>query len=74
MGPVGSMQRPTDRELRDQLARLRAEHRDLDAQIAALEDVSLGDQLQVKRLKKRKLALKDAITAVEDQLLPDIIA
>jgi hypothetical protein len=68
------MQRPDDRELREQLARLRAEHRDLDAQIVAQEVSSLADQLQVKRLKKRKLALKDRITALEDQLLPDIIA
>jgi hypothetical protein len=68
------MQRANDRELREQLARLRAEHRDLDAQIVALEISSVVDQLQIKRLKKRKLALKDSITAVEDQLLPDIIA
>ena len=68
------MQRSNDRELREQLARLRAEHRDLDAQIVALEGASLVDQLQIKRLKKKKLALKDRITAVEDQLLPDIIA
>lgn len=68
------MQRPNERDLREELAQLRAEHRDLDAQIVALEGSSLADQLQVKRLKKRKLALKDRITAVEDQLLPDIIA
>jgi len=68
------MQRPDERELREQLARLRAEHRDLDAQIAAGEMSPLDDQLQIKRLKKRKLALKDRITAIEDQLLPDIIA
>ena len=68
------MQRPDERELREQLARLRAEHRDLDAQIVAEEALALADQLQVKRLKKRKLALKDRITAIEDQLLPDIIA
>jgi hypothetical protein len=68
------MQRPDERELREQLARLRAEHRDLDAQIVAQEVSSLADQLQIKRLKKRKLALKDRITAIEDQLLPDIIA
>jgi hypothetical protein len=68
------MQRPDDRELREQLARLRAEHRDLDAQIVAQEVSLLADQLQIKRLKKRKLALKDRITALEDQLLPDIIA
>jgi len=68
------MQRPDERELREQLARMRAEHRDLDAEIVAEEVSPLSDQLQVKRLKKRKLALKDQITAIEDQLLPDIIA
>lgn len=68
------MQRPDERELREQLARLRAEHRELDAEIVAQEASPLADQLHIKRLKKRKLALKDRITAVEDQLLPDIIA
>jgi hypothetical protein len=68
------MQRPNERELREQLARLRAEHRDLDVQIVAEEGLSSTDQLLIKRLKKRKLALKDQITALEDQLLPDIIA
>jgi hypothetical protein len=68
------MQRPDERELREQLTRLRAEHRDLDAQIAAEEASPLADQLQIKRLKKRKLALKDHITRIEDQLFPDIIA
>jgi hypothetical protein len=68
------MQRPDERELREQLARLRAEHRDLDAEIVAQEELGTADQLHIKRLKKRKLALKDAITALEDQLLPDIIA
>ena len=68
------MQRPDERELREQLARMRAEHRDLDAEIVAEEVSPLSDQLQVKRLKKRKLALKDQITAIEDRLLPDIIA
>jgi hypothetical protein len=68
------MQRPDERELREQLARLRLEHRDLDAEIVAEEASSLADQLQIKRLKKRKLALKDQITKIEDQLLPDIIA
>jgi hypothetical protein len=68
------MQRPDERELREELTRLRAEHRDLDAQIMAEEAGSHDDQLLIKRLKKRKLALKDRIKAVEDQLLPDIIA
>jgi hypothetical protein len=68
------MQRPDERELREQLARLRAEHRDLDAEIAAEEARAMPDQLHIQRLKKRKLALKDRITAIEDQLLPDITA
>jgi hypothetical protein len=68
------MQRPDERELREELARLRAEHRNLDEQIVAEEGSTHADQLLIKRLKKRKLALKDRITAIEDQLLPDIIA
>lgn len=66
--------RPDERELREQLARLRAEHRDLDAEIVALETSAVADQLQIKRLKKRKLALKDSIATIEDLLFPDIIA
>jgi hypothetical protein len=69
-----AMQRPDERELREQLARLRAEHRELDGLILAEVASPLCDQLQIKRLKKRKLALKDKIAAIEDQLLPDIIA
>ena len=69
------MQRTDEREFREQLAGRRAEHRDLDEQIVAEEGSAHADQLLVKRLKKRKLALKDfRITAIEDQLLPDIIA
>ena len=68
------MQRPYDSELRARLVGLQAEHRELDRAIVALEVEAGVDQLQVKRLKKRKLALKDQITAIEDQLLPDIIA
>jgi len=68
------MQRPDERELREELARLRAEHRDLDARIAAEEVSGVTDQLHIKRLKKRKLSIKDRVTAIEDQLLPDIIA
>ena len=60
--------------LESELERLKQEHRDLDAAIDALGSVGAGDQLQIQRLKKRKLALKDQITALEDQLLPDIIA
>ncbi|MCB1519378.1 MAG: DUF465 domain-containing protein [Hyphomicrobiaceae bacterium] len=68
------MQRRKEDELREQLVALRADHRKLDDEIIALEDSGSADQLHVKRLKKKKLALKDQITAVEDQLLPDIIA
>lgn len=68
------MQRQHDRELRDELVKLRAEHRDLDEEIVALEASGMGDQLLIRRLKKKKLALKDQITSIEDRLLPDIIA
>ncbi len=68
------MTRADERDLRDELVKLRAEHRELDDQIILLEGTATADQLLVKRLKKRKLALKDRITAIEDQLLPDIIA
>jgi hypothetical protein len=68
------MQRKDQRELRDMLAQLRAEHRQLDDEIIALEAASGADQLTVTRLKKRKLRLKDQISGIEDQLFPDIIA
>ncbi len=61
-------------ELRAQLARLRQEHRDLDAAIEALQAVPGTDILQIQRLKKRKLVLRDRMTFIEDQLTPDIIA
>lgn len=67
-------QRQNERELREQLVQLRNEHRDLDDEIVALEASGTADQLLVRRLKKKKLVLKDQIQAVEDQLLPDIIA
>ena len=53
---------------------LRHEHRDLDAAIAALADLGSPDQLQLARLKKRKLKLRDEMAAIEDQIVPDIIA
>lgn len=64
----------TEQELKKLLASLRTEHRDLDAAIDALTGAGSTDQLQIARLKKRKLRLKDQIAVVEDQLLPDIIA
>jgi hypothetical protein len=60
--------------LRDSLADLRQEHRDLDIAIAVLESARPLDALQIKRLKKRKLLLKDRISELEDKLTPDIIA
>jgi hypothetical protein len=57
-----------------QLVRLRQEHRDLDDAIEALRDSPSSDQLQLARLKKRKLRLKDEIARLEDELIPDIIA
>jgi hypothetical protein len=63
-----------ERELRTQLARLQQEHRDLDAAIEAMQVSPSSDLLQVQRLKKRKLHLRDRITFIEDQLTPDIIA
>ena len=68
------MQRREERDLREELVKLRTEHRELDDEIVALEVAGATDQLQIRRLKKRKLTLKDQITAVEDRLTPDIIA
>ena len=56
------------------LVRLRTEHRDLDTAIEALRAMTAPDQLQLARLKKRKLRLRDEIAMIEDQLIPDIIA
>ncbi|NTZ44147.1 DUF465 domain-containing protein [Altererythrobacter sp. SALINAS58] len=63
-----------EQTLRKQLDALRIEHRDLDAAIDALSMTDSPDQLQIMRLKKRKLRLKDQIANVADILLPDIIA
>jgi hypothetical protein len=56
------------------LSRLKQEHRDLDTAIQSLESSLQADPLQLKRLKKKKLQLKDEIARTEDELLPDIIA
>ena len=64
----------SDSAVRNELAQLRQEHRDLDSAIEALQNQSRPDTLQIQRLKKRKLVLKDRISALEDKLLPDIIA
>jgi hypothetical protein len=63
-----------DDGIRQQLELLRIEHRDMDAAIMALQEKPILDQLQIARLKRRKLALKDRIRQLEDQLIPDIIA
>lgn len=65
----------TDREkMRQQLTQLLEEHRDLDDVIARIHEQAPFDQLQLQRLKKRKLMLKDLILKLESELLPDIIA
>lgn len=61
-------------ELRVKLEELRSEHRDLDDVIQRLTETSPFNQLQIQRLKKRKLAIKDQIAKLESKLLPDIIA
>ncbi|NWH08795.1 MAG: DUF465 domain-containing protein [Alphaproteobacteria bacterium] len=63
-----------EKSVRIKLEQLRQEHRDLDMAIEALADAGPGDQIQLTRLKKRKLILKDLISRLEDDLLPDIIA
>jgi hypothetical protein len=60
--------------LQTRLMTLRQQHRDLDAAISSLEASGTGDQLQLRRLKKMKLQIKDEIQKVEDKLIPDIIA
>ena len=72
--PAVAMTKEEERELREQLARLQQEHRDLDAAIAALAMSPGSDVIQVQRLKKRKLVLRDKIRRIEDQITPDIIA
>ena len=62
------------RALQQRLEALRTEHRDLDDAIAALSEASAQNHLQLQRLKKRKLLLKDQIIQLESLLLPDIIA
>jgi hypothetical protein len=71
---AAAMKQEDENELRAQLAQLRQEHRDLDVAIEALHNSPGSDLLQVQRLKKRKLHLRDQIIQIEDQLTPDIIA
>ena len=69
-----SMSEAERQALTDELAHLRQEHRDLDDAILALEAIGAPDKLQIQRLKKRKLMLKDEMSQLSDRLLPDIIA
>ena len=64
----------SDQALKVQIQQLRQDHQDLDASILALEAAPLPDMLMIARLKRKKLALRDQITLLEDQLTPDIIA
>lgn len=73
-GSTVAITKDEENELRGLLGRLQQEHRDLDAAIAALATSPSSDLIQVQRLKKRKLVLRDKIRDVEDQLTPDIIA
>jgi hypothetical protein len=61
-------------KLQELLAQLKAEHRDLDDAINALSQRAVPDMIQLQRLKKRKLVLRDEIIKTESKLLPDIIA
>jgi hypothetical protein len=61
-------------QLRTQLQNLIQQHRDLDTAISSLADTGNGDPLQLRRLKKMKLDIKDKIQAIENMLIPDIIA
>jgi hypothetical protein len=61
-------------EIIRRIGEMRQEHRDLDAAIDAMAFAGGADQMQLARLKKRKLKLKDEISALEDLLIPDIIA
>ena len=69
---TGPMKR--DEVLRQKLDVLRGEHRDLDTTILEIEAGPVPDTLEIRRLKKRKLSLKDEIARLEDEITPDIIA
>jgi len=71
---MGGMNEEEIEQMRQRLAELQSEHRDLDDVIAQISDSAPFDQVQITRLKKRKLLLKDQILRLESELLPDIIA
>ena len=70
----GEQQDPSQEQIQAMLEQLRSEHRDLDDVIQQISERLPFDQLQVQRLKKRKLIIKDQMARLEDQLIPDIIA
>jgi hypothetical protein len=72
--PMDDEKPANDSALQARIAELRQEHEDLDAAVAALAAQSQPDQLRIMRLKRRKLALRDQIVALENRLTPDIIA
>ncbi len=67
-------QPPDTAKITAQLVELRLEHRDLDAAIAKLTTDMTADELAIKRLKKRKLRIKDMVAYLENQLIPDLDA
>ena len=68
------MAKPDIETIRKGLTELRGEHRELDDEIASMAEEGAFDQLEMQRLKKRKLVLKDEIATLESKLVPDIIA
>ncbi len=74
MSSLDSMDQSDNEVVKQKLAHLLSEHRDLDDVITRITESGPFDQLQIQRLKKRKLLLKDQISQLESQLLPDIIA
>ncbi len=69
-----SLTEEAEEQIRRELAEVRQEHRDLDEAIASMIGSGTIDSLRIQRMKKRKLVLKDRMSALEDQLLPDSIA
>ncbi len=74
MNAPSDLSMKNDDVLRTELEVFRREHRDLDEAIRALQATGTADQLTLRRLKKKKLRLKDQIAQIEDRLTPDIIA
>lgn len=68
------MDEQQEREIRERIAALWSEHRDLDDMIARVSERAPYDQLQMQRMKKRKLSIKDQLSRLENMLIDDIIA